>query len=226
MVDYIGAIKRPFSDGKKTSIAALLYMVPLFKIITQLFAGGWLLEVASSAMHKKAKLPDWKSWGDLFMKGLLASILAIIYSVPAGLAILVVGGSVLFAVVSSLLSGGGIPDLAGLVAGASIGLLVILILGIAAAYIMPSAILAYADKRRFTAGLDFGLVLRKAFTGKYVSAWAISMVYGVVVFMIAGSIASMLAITIVLPFVVLGFASAVWLVSAATMMGEAYSEIR
>jgi len=62
MVDYKGAIKRPFSDFKNLSIAALMYLVPFVNFVTSMtFGTGYTLKCAKTA--KKKKLPEWKDWG-------------------------------------------------------------------------------------------------------------------------------------------------------------------
>ena len=62
-MDYIGAIKRSFSDWKKLLIGCLLNIIP----ITNLFSIGYTLECARSELKNKRELPAWEKWGDLFV---------------------------------------------------------------------------------------------------------------------------------------------------------------
>lgn len=94
MVKYAEAIKRPFSDWKKLGIGGLMYLIPLVNIITGLFAYGYGLLCAKTAKEKK--LPEWKNWGDLFVKGLLAAIIGIIYFIPAAIVGALVGGTAVY----------------------------------------------------------------------------------------------------------------------------------
>ena len=68
-MDYKAAFKRPFTDVKKLSIGALLYMVPTVNILTGLFSSGYLIECSKKS--KKGKLPEWDSWKKYFVNGLL-----------------------------------------------------------------------------------------------------------------------------------------------------------
>jgi len=62
------AFKKPFTNFKKLLIGILISILP----IVNLFATGYLLQVAKSTIKKKKELPEWSGWGDLFVNGLIA----------------------------------------------------------------------------------------------------------------------------------------------------------
>ena len=75
---YEKAIERPFTDRFKLLIGSLLYMVPWLNLLLQVFGCGYMLECAK---HKK--LPEWKRWEDLFLHGIFAHVIALVYLIPA-----------------------------------------------------------------------------------------------------------------------------------------------
>jgi hypothetical protein len=104
MVDFIKALKRPFSDINKFLIGTILGMIPIvnFTVI------GYTLVCTGFTKEKVNRdgLPEWKNYGDLFMKGLVATIIGIILSLPAALILLGTFGSFFISPVLSMLFGG------------------------------------------------------------------------------------------------------------------------
>ena len=94
MVDFFKAVKRPFTSFKNLTIGAALHMVPLISIITQLFTYGYGLNAA--LMKKNDSLPQWANWDKLFIKGLLAFVIGLLYLIPVFVVILVFGGVAFF----------------------------------------------------------------------------------------------------------------------------------
>ena len=217
MVNYGEAIKRPFKDIKKLSIGAVLYMVPLLSIITGLFASGYSLTAARTAVRRNFNLPEWQDWGTLFVNGLLAAIIGLIWFIPALIVWAVVAGTS----IAAALQGG---DVMAALGAMGIGVVIAGLLTLAIAYISPIAVLAYAETGKFSAGFNFGAILGKAFTGKWFVAWLVALIWSIVVGVIGGLLSAALAITIVLPFVITGYISFITLVSSLTILGEAYGE--
>jgi hypothetical protein len=213
-MEFVEAIKRPFSDWKKLLIAALMYMIPLISIVTQFFGVGYLLECGKTAMKKTAKLPEWTDWGNLFVKGLVAFIISAIYFMPTVILILIVAGT-------TILTGFSVQNLGVLIGSLGVGMLLVLVVGIITAYVLPVAILTYASKGGFGSAFALKEVFAKAFTGQYLVAWLLSAVAGVVVMMVAGYLSALLALTFVLPLILSGLATAISGIIAMTLLGEA-----
>ena len=71
MVDFIEALKRPFSDGKKFLIGIVLGLIPIVNLIV---VGYKLVSTGFTDVNvDKDSLPEWRNYGDLFMKGLYLS---------------------------------------------------------------------------------------------------------------------------------------------------------
>lgn len=200
MTDYGMAIKRPFQDVKKLIIGCFLNIIPIVNLI----ATGYVLKAAKSTLNKKNELPEWEDWGNLFMTGLSAAVIGLIYALP-GLIVLFAGvGTLMFGIIMGNVAA---TDMTSMIASSG-GLLVIaLLLVLVAAFIAPMAIVRYADKGEFSAAFAFGEITKKVFTGSYVGAWLVMMVYGLVVMVvlsmvpiagpaIAGFVTSLSSITV------------------------------
>ncbi|MEW6063328.1 MAG: DUF4013 domain-containing protein [Nanoarchaeota archaeon] len=217
MVDYTSAIKRPFSDFKKLSIGALMYLIPLINIITGLFGSGYNLNCAKTAMRNENKLPEWKNFGSLFLKGLLVFVITLIYMIPLiAVSIFTLGSAILNAIA------GDIQNL-GTISG---GLVIFFVIALLTFYILPMAILFFADKEKFSAAFRSGGILRKAFSGKYFVAWLLTALYFFLVSVVAALINTLTAVTIIIPFIVNAYVSIILGITGFTILGEVYSEIK
>lgn len=83
MVEYLEALKRPFSDMKKLLIGIILGGIPLINLIVV----GYTLVCTgfTSVKISKDSLPEWENYGDLFMKGLMSAIIGFILFIPNSL---------------------------------------------------------------------------------------------------------------------------------------------
>lgn len=201
MVDYETAFKKPFSDLKKLLVAFLLNIVPIVNLLVY----GYFLEVAKTSGGKKpsTSLPDWKNWGNLFVNGLKALVVSLVYALPL----------IAVAVVLSLALGisfrtSSWSEFAGF--GSWLGLL--LIFALAFAYFVPSAIVSFALSGKFSKSFEFKEVLRKALTREYFVVWLVSIVYSAVLGALLGLI----------PFVGKALAGAVSGITMFSLFGEVY----
>ncbi len=170
MIKYNETFKRPFTDIKSLIIGTLLNILP----IVNLLVIGFILKSVDTLMTKRKNfaLPAWENWGDLFIKGLMAFIISLIYMIPALIFLIIAGVSVGF---SALISGN--PSTMSFAALGTFGLIGA-ILALLAAYIIPSALLAYEQAAMFGAAFN-GEVFRKAFTGNYALPWIIGIIVSI-----------------------------------------------
>jgi len=194
-VDFVKALKRPFSDTKSFLIGALLGIIPIvnFTVIGYtLTSTGFTKEEV-----KRDSLPEWKNYGDLFMKGLVAVVIGIILFLPAALVLLGTLGTVIVSPALSLIFGG-IPMetwdslMAGQITDIQIQdwfaqnwtqfiplftnavpfLLIGAALAFLAYYIMPAALLGWLKEDRFSAAFSWK-VLKMTATLDYLVNWLI-----------------------------------------------------
>ena len=179
MVDYVESVKRPFTDIGKLVLGIVISIIP---IVNFMFS-GYLLNVAKSAMKKDMDLPKWENWGTLFVEGLLAFVIGIIYMLPV---VVILGGLLLVGGLSvpGLITGG-MLGMAGVMAGLGIYLVVLVIVGLVLGFLSTVALLTYAETRDFSSAFAFRDIIKKAFTGTYIVGFIITVVIvGVIAFII------------------------------------------
>jgi len=103
-VDYVKALKRPFSDTRKFLVGTILGMIP----IVNLTVIGYTLNSTGLAEDNGNRdgLPEWTNFVELFMKGLGTVAIGIIMLLPAGLILLGTFGSVITSPALSMIFGG------------------------------------------------------------------------------------------------------------------------
>ena len=237
MVNYEVAVKKPFTDLKKLSIGILLSIIPIVNLVVTGFA------IESSGVGKtkpSKKMPEWKNWWYLFVKGLAAVVIKIIYMIPAFVVIVVAIGFAIGDIASALMGTVITPELmsqirAGQAPTEQIGMifrenwylilpaimkvapifLVGLLLALIASFLTPMAVLNYVKNRKFSAAFDLGTVTRKALTGKYLLVWIVVIVLTIIL----GAVLAFIPI--------LGVAIALFLLSVIgySLYGQVYREV-
>ncbi|MBR9699068.1 DUF4013 domain-containing protein [Candidatus Woesearchaeota archaeon] len=194
-MNFKSAFMKPFTDMKKLIIGIVLSIVPIINF----FALGFILK-ASGVKEKKVtnQMPEWTDWGDLFVKGLLAMIIGLVYMIPVLIIFMIGLGTAIFSLVGSL---GGFPGadagtdaelmtalinqdwaaVAPALVGAAPLILVAILLGVIISYISPSAVLHYIQSNKMGDAFNFGSVFKKAFTTNYFTAWIIAIIVSMVV---------------------------------------------
>ena len=181
MVDYQTAFEKPFTDIKKLLIGILFSIVPIINF----FARGFILECSGIGKNRAKKMPEWKDFGSLFVKGLLYFIITMIYFIPAVVVFLIGAGAAIINLANSIpwqqvmnsseqeavtLIEPIIENAAPSFAAALPFIIISFILALIALYILPIAVLSYIEKG-FGKAFALKSVFRKAFTGKYFIAW-------------------------------------------------------
>ncbi|PIU72337.1 hypothetical protein COS79_03460 [Candidatus Woesearchaeota archaeon CG06_land_8_20_14_3_00_33_13] len=225
MVNFGEAIKRPFQDFKKLGIGALMYMIPWVSIITGFFSSGYGLECAKTAIKKKPNLPEWSDWGNLWIRGFLMFLISVIYFLPLALLSVLFIGPLILKIMGGILSSNPETFIEGLGSAgntlAFLGLLAVLIV-----YVLPMAIMFFVEKWNFSDAFKIGDIFKKAFTSKYFVAWIILIVYAMVIGLIISSLAAVTTITVIIPLILMGFWNMTLTITAMTVFGEVYSEIK
>jgi len=207
MVNYKEASKRPFTNLVKFLIGILLSFVPIVNFLAQ----GYQLECARTASKKNYVLPEWKDFGNLFVRGLLAIVIGIIYMLPTFILLLIGFGIT----VLTKLATEEIPT--GLFVF-SPTIIIAIIVGIISFYIVPMAITNYAMNYKFSAGFDFKKIFKKILTGTYLSAWLLIALYTIVLGVILSFIPW--------DWVSQGLSSFIIGVTMMTLFGEMYTNIK
>ena len=194
-VDYVKALKRPFSDTRKFLVGTILGMIPLVNLTVI----GYTLNSTGLAKDNGNRdgLPEWTNFGELFMKGLGTVAIGIIMLLPAGLILLGTFGSVITSPALSMIFGGVPMDTWNNYAAGQMtdiqmedwfaqnwtefipvftkAVPLLLLGGLLAAlafYILPAAILGWVKEDRFSAAFSWETI-KKTMTLDYLVNWLI-----------------------------------------------------
>lgn len=171
MINYIESLKRPFADFQKFIIGVAFSILPILNF----FALGYILDASKLSMKKRFELPEWKDFGRLFIDGLLAMVIQLVYFIPALIILLVGVGYTAFSkdflatmARGDLMSVGEVFSILGPL------IFVFVLLGIIAVYIYPVAIFLYIDSKKLGHAFNLQKVLAIAFSSNYPGPWIIS----------------------------------------------------
>lgn len=187
-INYEEAIKKPFTDIAKLIIGIVLSIVPIIHWL----AKGFVLECSGLGKTKPSKkMPEFKNWGSLFIKGLASDIILLIYTIPSILVFLVGAGSTmgtLGTLTGSILATAStqeelsqlfsqnwylaLPLLVKLAPIMIVGFILLLI----ALYLTPIAVLGYVKTKKFSEAFNLNKVTKKAFTVDYFVVWIIALI--------------------------------------------------
>ena len=220
MVNYEVAIKRPFKDVKKLLIGIVISMIPIVNLI----AAGYFLKCANSGMKKNFRPLVWEKWGDLFIKGLVALAIGLIYAIPLIIALFWVfkkalGGLMLAAYFNKASSFGAEAGLANIPFGFG-AIFVIIILAFVIGYVSSGAILNYARTWKFESAFAFKEIFRRIFRGTYFVTWILGAIYVAIVSVVLSFI------FFFAPWIGTGIASFVTGVTYYTLLGQAFATKR
>jgi hypothetical protein len=237
MVDYVESLRRPFSDFNKLLIGIVLGSIPL----VNLTVSGYTLVCTGFTKEEveKDRLPEWKNYRDLFMKGLVAALIGILVFLPNTLVAFGAFGSIATSPTLNQMLGGISPEtwnriftgqitdmemqdwfaqnwtqFIPLLLSATPFIILGIILAIVASYILPMIILGWLKEDRVSAGFSWGVV-KKAFTFDYLGSWIVVGIFGLILSALLGWI----------PFLGSGITMYVTGVFSYTVFAEVYERV-
>ncbi len=168
-MEIVEEIKFPSKDNEwilKILIGGIINIIPIVNLISF----GYLLKVMKGSIDGKPGLPKWDDWGNLFMNGLIAAIIGLIYMIIPILIFLISGGSIVAAALS-----GDTGLLMGAIAGAMGGILIALLLVLIFGFLLPMALSMYVRENNFGAALRFNEVISriKSVFGDYLTVYIV-----------------------------------------------------
>lgn len=203
---YVDAIKRPFQDLKKLIIGIIITIIPIVNFIST----GYILECIKLTLKKSNKMPEWKDWGRLFIKGLGVVVISIIYSIPVFIVLILTLGTAFLTGLFTYKVNHMVAMITAITT-AGLGLILTIIVFIIMFLLSSVAVIRYAEKGRFGAAFELSDIAKKAFTGHYFAAWLIAIVYAFIVI----AILSLIPIVWLIAFFIVS-------VTMWTIMADAY----
>ena len=212
-MDIGKAFSYPFEDEDWLSKLFLGAIVSAIPILNFAWTGYTVDIVRNVSGGVSLPLPDWSEFGDKFVKGFLIWAAGIIYSLPALIVICVLS----LIAIPTIIDGSNISEaFLSAFAGISIFLACLLILYfLLFSFYFPAVFINFARKGSFGSCFEVGEIIRivSANTGKYLTAWLVSIVGAIIVSIVIWLISILLS-----PIICLGWILA-WLISA---IGGAY----
>lgn len=163
---------------KRTLIGGLLFMFS-FLLLPAFPALGYLVSVLETTVAGEDEPPAFDDWGDLFISGLVGTVIAIIYSVVP---FIVFGGiAALLGGAGGAVGGQGGSALAGLgIVTALFSIPVVFLVY----YMVPAALTNYAIEGRFGAAFAFGSLKPVLLSGEYLVAVFLPLVVAVLLWVV------------------------------------------
>jgi len=212
------ALRFPWHGEKKLETLLIGGLLTLLGVlfIPILFVYGYLVRVVRQvAAGEDAEPPAFGGWGDLLVDGLVAFVVSAVYFlVPAAV---VVAGAFLFIVPVTVVdgasgSGGGLVAAVGVVLVLAVVALALL-LTVAALYLYPAAIAAFARSGRFGAAFSPSTIRPIASDRQYATGWVVAVVVSVLAQVVGGVVAATGIGAILVPFLVFyGYVAAAYAV--------------
>lgn len=180
------AVKRIVIGGLLAIFSFLI--VPAFALV------GYYVEVGRAGVERASEPPEFTDWGDLIVKGLVATAIMIVYAiVPAILVMVTTGMSIAGAAEGGTAGGilGGIGVL---------GLLVALVALLVVYYAIPAALVNYAIEGSIGAAFEWGTLKPVLLSSDYLVAWLVPFVLSFVLNVVAFILAVTVVGLVLVPF--------------------------
>lgn len=201
MVTISDAVTYPMeSENWLTTVVIGGILVLLgFLLIPLFLAYGYIVRAIRERLAGASEPPTFGDWGTLFVEGLQAWIIGLIYMIiPVLVGAVTVGGAI-----TAMATGTEAGVAAGL-GGMFVGFAVTFVLALLFGYVAVAAVVNFAREERFGAAFDFGVLKGIVLHRDYAVAWVLS----IVVFFVASLVNAIPLIGWILaPFV--GFYAAI-----------------
>lgn len=178
MREFDNLIRYPMEseDWVKTIILGGVFLFLSFLIIPMFLVYGYLVRAIRESLEDASEPPVFEDWGDIFVEGLQAWIIGLIYMlIPLIVMFVTVGTAVLTFATGT--EAGAAAGFGSLFFGFGITLILVLVFG----YVGVAGIVNFAKEERFGAAFDFSTLQEVIFNREY----AIAFLVAVVVFIVA-----------------------------------------
>jgi hypothetical protein len=193
-VDLDRAVRYPLRTESWVELLVVGGVLTLLSVLVvpAILLYGYLLRVLRAGMTGADEPPAFDEWGDLFMEGLVATLIVLVYqALPLLVAVVTVGASVL-----TILTGtetGVVGGIVGVLGGLAVSTLLALVFG----YVGLVGLANYAHTGRAAAAFDATLIRRVSLD----QAYAVSWLYGAAALAVSVAAATLLGAVPILGFV-------------------------
>lgn len=184
-----------------------------FLIVPTILVLGYLVRVLDRVGSGDTEAPQFEQWGELFVDGIKAGVIGFVYLLVPVVVVATLSVLGVFTVNPES------PGVLGVILVA-IGSFLTIVAALAVWYVIPGAYATFATERRFAAGFDLDEIGSLVATGTYASAWLVALAITIV----AGIVASVLAVIPVLGWIAAVFVIFYGQVAAYYLYGRAFGE--
>lgn len=179
----------------RTIIGAILGFLS-FLVLPAVFLMGYFVRVLESTVSGADEPPAFEEWGDLFVTGLVATVISLVYSIVPLVAYTFLVGT-LFGVGGMVGGDGG-----GLLAGLGLmTLLTFIPVMLLIYYIVPAALTNYAHTGEVGSAFDFGVIKSVVLSLEYLLAMLLPIAIGIVVWFVVAFLAMTVVGLLLVPFI-------------------------
>lgn len=209
----LAALTRPF--GLRALSGWLLSVIP----IVSFFAMGYKMSCTQSAMSGNYELPRWRNWKELFLKGITARFIQVLWLAPA---------AIIFVLIYFNLKS--VTNLQMMLALKNMLILFFALLLFSAIF-APASVLNYVTEGRFRSAFSFSMLKRLA-SKAYFKGWLLAGMYFAVIItilitffyelgqLVSQANAAIAAIVFLIEVAILWFSS----ITLWTLLGEAWGK--
>ncbi len=179
-MDYGKMIKFPMNDKDwilKIIIGGILSIIPIINFISF----GYEVKVMKNTINKTPFMPEWKGFIELFIKGLIVFVIALLYMIVP---LIIFGAVAGFSTLSYAIGGFTNPYgiIVAILPALFIGGILFLIIG----FILPMAIALYIKSDNFSDAFKFSEILDriKSIFGEYLASYIILVILGFILMLI------------------------------------------
>jgi len=201
------ALRYPWNGDDKLEtllIGGVLVLLGVF-LIPILFVYGYLIRVIrQTAVGNLAEPPVFSDWGDLLVDGVVGFVITFVYFLVPTIVVSI--GAVLFFVPVSVVGSGAGDTGGGIIAAGSvlIALTIValsLLLTVAAAYLLPAAVAAFARTGRFGAAFSASTLRPIVKDREYATAWVVAVAIALLAQILSGAVSATGIGVVLVPFI-------------------------
>ncbi|WP_435095429.1 DUF4013 domain-containing protein [Halarchaeum sp. P4] len=173
-----------------------LFLLP-FALVPGVLVQGYYVDVVRHRLDGDPEPPTFDDWTSLFVDGLKAMLVGILYALPA------VAGAFVVALVAVVISFAtqGSPESGAVFGGllTALAVLALFVYGVAAAYVYPAGIVNWVREDDLTAAFSLSTLKAATLDTRYLVAWLLALV----VALVGGTVGEALIVVFLVGFFVL-----------------------
>ncbi|UCD97694.1 MAG: DUF4013 domain-containing protein [Chloroflexota bacterium] len=221
----------PFEDDdwlSKLFLGAVVSIVPILNFAWT----GYTVDIVRNVIDGVSRpMPEWSDFGDKFVKGFIIWAAGFIYSLPAILLGCLPLGILFILPVSREVSTGSTTatdTFFSIFTG--VGILfacIIFLYALALSFYFPAVFINFAKKGTFGSCFEIGEIIKVVSqnTGKYLTAWLVSIVGGIVVGVVVSILTSVLGFIVCIGWILSWVASALSSVYLFTVLAHLFGQV-